>query len=75
MPYFFLLNVFSGGTYGQLRVFYNTMVVTVSEEAYHEGSTVLSFFSFPNPGQHPQTGTSVDVSQAEDPLMVRSKNN
>lgn len=61
----------SGGTYGQLKVYYSTAMVDIVTEATQDGTAIINYFTGPVSGQRNKAGTVVNITTASNRLLVR----
>lgn len=68
----FLFPCFSGGKFGDLRVYYQTQGIDLLTEVYRNGSSVFDFYSVAKLGRSTDsTGSNVTLSAQDRPLDVR----
>ena len=61
---------FRGGTFGELRVYYNTLVLAAIAETPDSINNVMEYFSQPQLGSRGIPGELVEVPQGSDPTRV-----
>ena len=63
-----VLSIFRGGSFGQLRVYYSTEVLSTVSDTPDNIANVLDYFSQPQLGSRGQTGQPVTVPAGSDPI-------